>query len=288
MPLVWMATIFTAELPSSLPPPPSTTYNVVSAAVALTVVLICTACCVGAVLVAHLGRHLYSAFQQHNVSKDGQPVHPLLKNVNELNRVVLPDGDIDVFMLERMCSYFAENVLERMGTLGARMSASVARDNVQNVRDALTNCELQMGMPPGRSLRALYQWERKQKMHQPGGVIADPSAAMGVLWLRLGLQTWSNFFMLCERANASTEGSALMEQAIEASHGELLGWWARKAISLFCRSTGQWEEIAQQIGPSRAETEEDARKWCAAVTEVTLAMRAVQREFDYEDKRKSS
>jgi hypothetical protein len=76
-----------------------------------------------------------------------------------------------------------------------------------------------------------------------------------------------------------------MEQAIEASHGDVLGWWSRKTISLACTATGEWAQLAQRIGPSKLETEADAQKWVATVTDVVQAMQAVQREFDFEDKR---
>ena len=84
--------------------------------------------------------------------------------------------------------------------------------------------------------------------------------------------------MLCAVAAEDVNGGDLMEQAIESSHGELIGWWSHKTISVFCRATGQWDFLAQAIADSRAEAEQDAKKWCAVVTEVTLAIRAVQRE----------
>ena len=73
-----------------------------------------------------------------------------------------------------------------------------------------------------------------------------------------------------------------------ASHGDVVGWWSRQTISLGCRSMGPWEALAQSIGTSRAATEAEAKVWCASVTEVVLALKALQREFDFEDKRVSA
>ena len=41
-----------------------------------------------------------------------------------------------------------------------------------------------------RSMRALLEAETASGMHQPGGLLTDPSAAMGLLWARRGLAFW--------------------------------------------------------------------------------------------------
>jgi hypothetical protein len=38
------------------------------------------------------------------------------------------------------------------------------------------------------SLRALLAWEKGLGVHKPGGVLADPSAAIALLWMRRTLQ----------------------------------------------------------------------------------------------------
>ena len=101
-----------------------------------------------------------------------------------------------------------------------------------------------------------------------------------------GLQSWANFFALCMAARETSECGVLFEQAINASHGELVGWWTRQTILLACKTMGGWEELSLILAPTRDEAEQDANKWCATVTDVLQALRKLQREFDYEDMRK--
>lgn len=212
--------------------------------------------------------------------------NPLLKNTaRDFAACLLPGGDVDIYLFERSCRSFA-GLLDEMGFVG-RLMASESRANLDKVRHSLAVCELETGMPPGKSLRALYRWEKKKKLHLPAGFIADPSAAMGVLWSRHGLQTWLNFFNLCIAAAEPNDCAPLMQQAIDASHGELVGWWSRQAVAIAHRTMGSWEALAQTVGPSRAETERDAKQWCAAVSAVITPLKELQREFDYEDTRRS-
>ena len=103
-----------------------------------------------------------------------------------------------------------------------------------------------------------------------------------------GLQTYVNFFTLCAHASTESKCSELMARAIDASHGDVIGWWGRKTIALACKATPEWEVLSQRIGPSRAETERDAKQWCDNLGDVLVALRALQREFDFEDKRRSA
>ena len=89
-------------------------------------------------------------------------------------------------------------------------------------------------------------------------------------------------------ARETSECGVLFEQAINASHGELVGWWSRHTILLACKTMGGWDELALLLAPTRDEAEQDANKWCATVTDVLQALRKLQREFDYEDMRKSA
>ena len=48
--------------------------------------------------------------------------------------------------------------------------------------------------PRFRSMHTMLQEECNSGMHAPGGMIADPSAAIGLLWARRGLLFWVSFF----------------------------------------------------------------------------------------------
>ena len=51
-------------------------------------------------------------------------------------------------------------------------------------------------LDPGRfrSMIVMLQEECSSGMHAPGGLLADPSAAIGLLWARRGLLFWVSFF----------------------------------------------------------------------------------------------
>ena len=216
------------------------------------------------------------------------PTEPLAASATAFHKAMLPNGDIDVYAFQRAYAAFVAEVLDRIDDLGVRVHAQGMHNHEEKLQSALVAFELRKGMPAGRSLRSLFFWEKGLKIHSPGGIIADESAAAAVLWLRFGLQTWLNFFTLCGASNKDgVEAGPLAEQAIEASHGDVLGFWSRTLVSFVARRMGRWDAFAQSIGGSVAETEKDAKRWCAQVQEVILTLKALQREFDYEDKRAS-
>jgi len=254
-------------------------------------VLVLLILCVCLLFFGQLGAAMFSAQKSKHNPKHADfvpPTHPLATSASDFSRCLLPGGDIDMYKFERACNFFADEVLDRINDFGSRMDAYGMRCNIDRLRTSIAQSELDKGMPPGRSMRMHFDFERSRKIHSAGGVIADQSAAMGVLWLRFGLQTWLNFLTLCCAASEGVEGGTLMEQAAEASHGDVLGWWSRSTGALTHRAMGRWETVAQCIGPSVGETEKDAKRWCACVQELIIALKALQREFGYEDKRVSA
>ena len=45
-----------------------------------------------------------------------------------------------------------------------------------------------------KKVKELLKLEGTKGIHKKGGVLADPSAAMGLLWLRRGLEFWADVF----------------------------------------------------------------------------------------------
>ena len=168
----------------SEPPPPAPSgvpYQLVFFATLVIGLLSCLAC---VLVVSVLGRYGTNVITPPKRDA-AQLAQPLATSAVDFRACLLPEGDIDLYKLERSCRYFADNVMSMMG-FGGRIMASATHDNQDKVRHALATYEITVGMPPGRSLRQMYMWEQKQKLHAAGGMIADPSAAMGVLWCRHG------------------------------------------------------------------------------------------------------
>ena len=97
------------------------------------------------------------------------------------------------------------------------LSAAVAADDVvlpagavhvSQVHANMRKVEQFFDLAPARyrSMRALLEAETASGMHQPGGLLTDPSAAMGLLWARRGLAFWVLVYKdRLERPEASSD-----------------------------------------------------------------------------------
>ena len=100
---------------------------------------------------------------------------------------LLDEGDVDVNRFLRACRFFA-TVLEKAGPF-TMLSIRETQSNIQKIEGTFL-----LDPERFRSMHSLLQEEVSSGMHAPGGLLADPSAAIGLLWARRGLQFWVSFF----------------------------------------------------------------------------------------------
>lgn len=137
------------------------------------------------------------------------------------------------------------------------------------------------------SLRALLQWEKARGWHESGGVLADPSAAMGLQWARFGLQTHCIWFRAGASGGEEADAAQLFRQACVASHGECMGWLTRTGLAAACRHFVPWGQIAGSMAPTVATAHEDMLSWAAVVGPVLEQIERIQQQLDLDDTRKS-
>ena len=176
-----------------------------------------------------------------------------------------------------------------------------------------------------RSMKGLLTAEVEAGKHARHGVLADPSGAIGLLWVRRALAFWADVFeqqaeqltryladvkkrAAGRRANART----IHEQQLAAygrTVGPFHGWVSRRGFLLTARALPEWDELCRRANlapPSRpasggdpgGETGEcppydaealcaDMRGWARAVRALTGTMTAIGEKLDLEDARKS-
>lgn len=78
------------------------------------------------------------------------------------------------------------------------------------------------------SMKELLALERDAKKHKPGGVLADPSGAMGLLWVRRGLDYWCLVFELelkrlqaALKAKGATDAGATFKQQCQRAYDKV-------------------------------------------------------------------
>ena len=85
------------------------------------------------------------------------------------------------------------------------------------------------------SLRGLLQTESASGIHKAGGVLADPSAAIALLWMRRSLQFLVH--LLHELCEQGTSVAAAMRAAYDAHLEPYHGWVLKQARTRTCTCT---------------------------------------------------
>eukprot|EP00320_Phaeocystis_rex_P007096 CAMPEP_0119088670 /NCGR_PEP_ID=MMETSP1178-20130426/146333_1 /TAXON_ID=33656 /ORGANISM="unid sp, Strain CCMP2000" /LENGTH=232 /DNA_ID=CAMNT_0007071971 /DNA_START=21 /DNA_END=716 /DNA_ORIENTATION=- len=138
-----------------------------------------------------------------------------------------------------------------------------------------------------KTMRALLKAEVELGLHRPGGELADPSAAMGVLWTRRGLAFWNEVFRMQvhKSANLRDQMSAAYDRTLSRFHGFI----SRRAFSVASSATPSWEQVRANaaLAPSEEALRDDLKVWTNALKKLLRSMTAMQVQLDLEDKRRS-
>ena len=226
------------------------------------------------------------------------PTRPVAAVAERFARCALGEDDVDVEFFESACRHFADDVLERINTLGARLTAKETHANqnkVKNARSWAYGAAPAVAEPDAaseqgrRSMRSLLKHEMSQNIHKPAGKIADPSGAMGLLWSMRGLQVYRHWFRAVANGELGPDEAtgALMRESIDQSHGELLGFISRRTVALACKTmSATWPQIANKFAPTLSQANLDVTQWCDAVDPLLGRIHAMLEEYDMIDKRR--
>ena len=151
-----------------------------------------------------------------------RPVERFLQlSAQRFAECLLDQEDVDTREFIRACRHFA-TVLEKAGPF-TMLSIRETHSNIAKIEQTyLLNSE------KFRSMFAMLEEECSTGMHAPGGILADPSAAIGLLWARRGLQFWVSIVKphvnkYLRQKQREEDAHADADGGVDAVNGGMLG-----------------------------------------------------------------
>lgn len=170
--------------------------------------------------------------------------------------------------------------------LGPLMSLAVRNDeaNFDKVRTAWAEL---LQRSPSRdipTLRGLLEAECAGGIHQPGGILADPSAAIALRWMRRSLR-FLNTILEGLLADEAASVATLARAAYRAQMERLHGWVVRKTMQAGFGSMPSREEVLHRLGGgvSAAECSAALAELVQVQQEALAQMQALFIELDLEE-----
>lgn len=204
---------------------------------------------------------------------------------------MLGEHDMDVSKFMDACRWYGDKVLTRMGTF-TLVTVREIHANMDKVKQTY-----QLDPEKHRSMHEILDAECASGMHQPGGVLSDPSAAMGLLWARRGLLFWVCLFRKHkdqddkEAPPSTPTGSNSYHNNVIAAYEEALapfnGWVTRNTFMLAARAFPEWREIEATWASTHEEAMADMTGWVNVLDPLLERMGKIISSLDLEDKRKS-
>jgi hypothetical protein len=150
--------------------------------------------------------------------REGEPCsHPLIDMTRRMRDAMHGDADVNVYRLIKLVRAFIV-IIERLGRF-ASISITEAVSNVGKIEDGIAAAS-ETGR--GGSLIALLRSEVNAGMHGKGGILQDPSAAMGVLWIARFLMFWQEICHLRSQPLPPSGESIPLALTIDGAYKHLL------------------------------------------------------------------
>lgn len=216
--------------------------------------------------------------------KPQPPSRPIKLSAEQFQACMLEGGDIDVALFIKACRSFCTQVLQVIGPFTV-LSVREVHSNMQKVERSF-----ELAPENYRSMRALLEAECGAGYHQAGGILADPSAAIGLLWARRGLGFWVEVFkdheswLGAKHADNPEVLKLSVKTAYESTVGRFNGWVMQNSFSLALRTA---PKAFPAFAPSEELLQEDLMQFVEAVGQLLTQMAAIHKALDLEDLRKS-
>ena len=143
----------------------------------------------------------------------------------------------------------------------------------------------------GGSLKGLLSTEARKGLHGAGGVLKDPSAAMGILWLVRFIAFWEQVCKLRANLLATEASSTSLQTTVEEAYKQCLlpyhGWVTQKAFQMAFQASPTWESVLPYFADSDDVFRQDVDGFVLASQELKLRVMAALSQFDLVDVRKS-
>ena len=199
--------------------------------------------------------------------------------------------------VEQMLDAFA-STMSLFEVFGPLMAIAIKNEqgNFDKVRSAWTDLGSKKGVAGVAKLRGLLEAERATGIHKAGGVLADPSAAIALVWMRRSLDFQNS---ILENFNSDRAAScvAIAKDAYKAHLESYHNFWLKNTFRAALAGLPTRAEFLQRLAPNLAhamQTEERERICYSEMTElvemqqkVIATMSALFVELDLEDSRKA-
>ena len=173
---------------------------------------------------------------------------------------------------------------------GPLLSLGVKNDeaNTDKARQAWTSLSATRSIT---SLRALLEAERATGIHQPGGVLADPSAAIALVWLRRSLAFQNG---VLEALHADRHGlvSHLARESYKTHLEQFHNFWLKNTFRAGLSAMPKREDFLQRLSPNVSDDDrervvyEEMAELVEIQNRVGAACSRLFVELDLEDTRK--
>jgi Glycolipid transfer protein (GLTP) len=193
---------------------------------------------------------------------------------------------VDTELLLRACQTFVVT----MRKTGQKAVANDLENNVRKVEALYRKAPVERR----QTLSSLLEYEQESGIHGPGGALADPSGAIGLLWIRRSLAFQSKLYSGVLETTKNT-----IEAAMEAYQLEVQpfhGWALRRLYTMsFETVTPPRKEMLARIGGFKlhefGESEEqatiqDLQKLLSVWEPIIVHFKQTYQELDLEDSRR--
>ena len=205
---------------------------------------------------------------------------PLSSNASLFSAALLGDDDVDVAAFMKGCRAFGTTVLPKLG--------SFTTPAMKQIQDNMAKVESTFLLNPERfrSMRALLEEEKHSQMHSRMDTsgLADPSAAMGLLWARRGLRYWVVLFepLRDGTGDAAVVGYDEAMRAYDETIGPFNGWVMRNISTCAARVTPNGHGLAA-LAPTQPELLDEIRAWSEVVVALLERMKRIHVQLELED-----
>ena len=205
----------------------------------------------------------------------------------------LGDGSSKDIKLEPVLE--AISVCSRVGdALGAFMAFSTKNDesNMLKLRRVLDTLSKKGNKI--ETVRDLLEAEINTGIHKPGGILADPSAAMSLLWLRRTVRFSAMFLDHAQQGHETSDFSRQVREVYSKCLEPFHGWLLRNTFMMAFATLPSRDECLRRLAPRIKQKNLRKEMCCSDIGEcVPLMLRLVNHleshfsELDLEDLRKS-
>mmetsp|Transcript_125529 Transcript_125529/g.313629 ORF Transcript_125529/g.313629 Transcript_125529/m.313629 type:complete len:494 (-) Transcript_125529:153-1634(-) len=209
---------------------------------------------------------------------------PFKVSAGQFGKTFLWETELDITKYMEACRGFCQ-VLAVMGAWTTPMINEV-HSTTGKIEQAV-----QAGMGP--SLREVLRSEVVAGIHEEGALLADPSAAMGILWSYRGLLLWAETFKGCITEGRGEEEfpRGILKQSMDRAYEEVLqpynGFVMRKAYAAGTALIPELNDIWHKLAPSKDKFYQDVGEWLGILSTMLPLIKAALSELDLMDTRKT-